>query len=96
MLLPLSSIDETEDNESDVPLLSALLQLKQFQQASTCQGPLPLVILIPGSDTGITQKLEEGDNSTRQIIILHVLNPIIIKIGTVVNTTFGVFALVFP
>lgn len=61
MLLPSTSIEETEENESDVPLLSALLQLKQFQQASTCQGPLPLVILIPGSDTGITQKLEEGD-----------------------------------
>ncbi|XP_056884180.1 germinal-center associated nuclear protein isoform X1 [Takifugu flavidus] len=60
MLLPSTSIEETEENESDVPLLSALLQLKQFQQASTCQGPLPLVILIPGSDTGITQKLEEA------------------------------------
>lgn len=61
MLLPSTSIEETEENESDVPLLSALLQLKQFQQASTCQGPLPLVILIPGSDTGITRKLQEGD-----------------------------------
>lgn len=61
MLLPSISIEETEENESDVPLLSALLQLKQFQQASTCQGSLPLVILIPGSDTGITQKLEQGD-----------------------------------
>lgn len=86
MFLPSTSIEETEENEPDVPLLSALLQLKQFQQASTCHGPLPLVILIPGSDTGITQKLEEGDNySARKLFILHVLNPIMIQLDTIVN-----------
>lgn len=92
MLLPSTSIHETEENEADVPLLSALLQLKQFQQASTCHCPLPLVILVPGSDTGVTQKLEEGDSeSTSQIILLHTLNPFLMNVGTILNTPRGVF-----
>lgn len=90
MLLPSTSIHETEENEADVPLLSALLQLKQFQQASTCHCPLPLVILVPGSDTGVTQKLEEGDSeSTSQIILLHTLNPFFMNVGTILNTPWG-------
>ncbi|KAM7380864.1 hypothetical protein PAMP_004134 [Pampus punctatissimus] len=57
MLLPALPIEPRHD-EQDVPLLSALLQLKQLQQASTWHSPLPLVILVPGPD-GDTQKLEE-------------------------------------
>lgn len=60
-LLPAMPIIEPENGEQDVPLLSALLQLKQLQQASTWHCPLPLVILVPGPDVGGTQKLEEGN-----------------------------------
>lgn len=53
---------EPGPDEKDVPLLSALLQLKQLQQASTWHCPLPLVLLVPGPEggDGETQKLEEG------------------------------------
>ncbi|XP_053733948.1 germinal-center associated nuclear protein [Synchiropus splendidus] len=44
--------------EQDVPLLSALLQLKQLQQANTWHCPLPLVILVPGHELD-TGRLEE-------------------------------------
>lgn len=60
MLLPAMPITEPENGEQDVPLLSALLQLKQLQQASNWHCPLPLVILVPGPDGGGTQKLKEG------------------------------------
>ncbi|XP_061679793.1 germinal-center associated nuclear protein [Syngnathoides biaculeatus] len=55
MLLPVL------EPERDIPLLSALLQLKQLQQASTWHCPLPLVVLVPASDSGPwnAQKLEE-------------------------------------
>ncbi|XP_074551191.1 germinal-center associated nuclear protein isoform X2 [Halichoeres trimaculatus] len=61
-LLPAMPINEPRQDEQDVPLLSALLQLKQLQQASTWHNPLPLVILVPGPDRGSeqTQKLEEA------------------------------------
>uniref|UniRef100_UPI0037E89A44 germinal-center associated nuclear protein n=1 Tax=Semicossyphus pulcher TaxID=241346 RepID=UPI0037E89A44 len=67
-LLPALPIMEAGQDEQDVPLLSALLQLKQLQQASTWPCPLPLVILVPGPDggTGHTQKLEEA-------LMLHTL-----------------------
>lgn len=62
VLLPAIPIVEPGQDEQDVPLLSALLQLKQLQQASTWHCPLPLVILVPGPNGGTdhTQKLEEG------------------------------------
>ncbi|XP_041663549.1 germinal-center associated nuclear protein isoform X2 [Cheilinus undulatus] len=61
-LLPAIPVIEASHDEQDVPLLSALLQLKQLQQASTWHCPLPLVILVPGPDrdTEHTQKLEEA------------------------------------
>ncbi|XP_068505056.1 alpha-tubulin N-acetyltransferase 1 isoform X2 [Syngnathus scovelli] len=61
MLLPALSFSEDDRNEQDVALLSALLQLKQLQRASTWHCPLPLVILVPGPDgiTCNTGKLEE-------------------------------------
>ncbi|KAM9776294.1 germinal-center associated nuclear protein [Syngnathus typhle] len=61
MLLPALTFSEDDGNEQDVPLLSALLQLKQLQQASSGHCPLPLVILVPGPDriTCNTGKLEE-------------------------------------
>lgn len=60
MLLPALPIISPDQ---DVPLLSALLQLKQLQQASAWHCPLPLVILVPGTDNsaGNMQKLEEGN-----------------------------------
>ncbi|XP_059198686.1 germinal-center associated nuclear protein [Centropristis striata] len=62
MLLPAMPLLEPEQDEQDVPLLSALLQLKQLQQASAWHCPLPLVILVPGPDCGTsdTHKLEEA------------------------------------
>ncbi|XP_077404821.1 germinal-center associated nuclear protein [Vanacampus margaritifer] len=61
MLLPALPFSEADRDEQDVPLLSALLQLKQLQQASTWHCPLPLVILVPGPERGAcnTQKLEQ-------------------------------------
>lgn len=63
MLLPALPTVEPDQDEQDVPLLSALLQLKQLQQASAWHCPLPLVILVPGLDGGTadTQKLVEGE-----------------------------------
>lgn len=49
-----------EPDEQDVHLLSALLQLKQLQQASSWHCPLPLVMLVPGPEDGDTHKLEEA------------------------------------
>ncbi|XP_040912782.1 germinal-center associated nuclear protein [Toxotes jaculatrix] len=68
MLLPAMPIMEPGHDEQDVPLLSALLQLKQLQQASTWHCPLPLVILVPGPTDGAadTQKLVEA-------LMLHTL-----------------------
>ncbi|XP_071212090.1 germinal-center associated nuclear protein-like [Salvelinus alpinus] len=54
LLLPAPS---PGSEDQDVPLLSALLQLKQLQQANIWDCPLPLAILVPGSHD--TQKLEE-------------------------------------
>nr|XP_057902994.1 germinal-center associated nuclear protein [Doryrhamphus excisus] len=47
MLLPTTSASEPP--QRDVTMLSALLQLKQLQQASAWHCPLPLVILVPGT-----------------------------------------------
>uniref|UniRef100_A0A4W5P0G4 Germinal-center associated nuclear protein n=1 Tax=Hucho hucho TaxID=62062 RepID=A0A4W5P0G4_9TELE len=54
MLLPAPS---PGSEDQDVPMLSALLQLKQLQQANIWDCPLPLAILVPGPHN--TQKLEE-------------------------------------
>lgn len=54
-----------EPDEQDVHLLSALLQLKQLQQASSWHCPLPLVMLVPGPEDGDTHKLEEGNQGRR-------------------------------
>ncbi|XP_068428671.1 germinal-center associated nuclear protein isoform X2 [Clinocottus analis] len=68
VLLPAVPTIEPGPDEQDVPLLSALLQLKQLQQASAWHCPLPLAILVPGPEcgTGDTQKLEEA-------LMLHTL-----------------------
>ncbi|XP_029386874.1 germinal-center associated nuclear protein isoform X2 [Echeneis naucrates] len=62
MLLPAMPILEVGQDDEDIPLLSALLQLKQLQQASTWHCPLPLVVLVPGPDRGAgeMQKLVEA------------------------------------
>ncbi|XP_051565497.1 germinal-center associated nuclear protein-like [Myxocyprinus asiaticus] len=53
MLLP--PIPSTgEGQEEDVTLLSALLQLRQVQQASCWHSPVPLVVVVPGKDEGST------------------------------------------
>ncbi|XP_057684683.1 germinal-center associated nuclear protein [Corythoichthys intestinalis] len=79
MLLPALPIPEPQRYERDVPLLSALLQLKQLQQASTWHCPLPLVILVPGPERHIcnTQKLEE-----------ELKLPMLVKDGLISEYTF--------
>ncbi|KAM3607427.1 uncharacterized protein V6R79_007728 [Siganus canaliculatus] len=64
-LLPALPVLDPDQDGQDVPLLSALLQLKQLQQASSWHSPLPLVVLVPGPD-GDTHKLE-------QALMLHTL-----------------------
>ncbi|CAJ1078722.1 germinal-center associated nuclear protein isoform X1 [Xyrichtys novacula] len=78
-LLPAIPVMDPGQDEQDVPLLSALLQLKQLQQVSTWHCPLPLVILVPGPDRGDghTQKLEEA-------LMLHTL----VEEGVISEYTF--------
>ncbi|XP_043987465.1 germinal-center associated nuclear protein isoform X2 [Gambusia affinis] len=58
MLLPLL---QAEQAEQDVPLLSALLQLKQLQQISSWSCPLPLVVLVPWQrGAADAERLEEA------------------------------------
>lgn len=52
MLLPALPLLSPGHSDQDIPLLSALLQLKQLQQANTWDCPLPLVILVPGQNRG--------------------------------------------
>ncbi|XP_068184771.1 germinal-center associated nuclear protein isoform X2 [Antennarius striatus] len=66
MLLPSIPIIKPGHGEQDIPFLSALLQLKQLQKASSWQFPLPLVILVPGSNGGDAQELAE-------MLMLHTL-----------------------
>ncbi|XP_056145681.1 germinal-center associated nuclear protein [Lampris incognitus] len=85
MLLPAmpALAPEVRHEDKDVPLLSALLQLKQLQQASPWHCPLPLVILMPGpanTDPNNIQKLEEalmlqelvGDSLISEYIFFHI------------------------
>ncbi|XP_031730842.1 germinal-center associated nuclear protein isoform X2 [Anarrhichthys ocellatus] len=68
LIVLLPAITEAGHDEQDLALLSALLQLKQLQQASAWHCPLPLAILVPGPEcgSGDAQKLEEG-------LMLHTL-----------------------
>ncbi|KAM4558443.1 germinal-center associated nuclear protein [Odontesthes bonariensis] len=79
MLLPALRTPMSGQEEQDVPLLSALLQLKQLQQANTWHCPLPLVLLVPGPNVGFVdeQKLEE-------VLMLHTL----MKEGLISEYTF--------
>ncbi|XP_029315303.1 germinal-center associated nuclear protein [Cottoperca gobio] len=79
VLLPAMPIVEPGQDEHDVPLLSALLQLKQLQQASSWHCPLPLAILVPGPEcgTGEAQDLEEA-------LMLHTL----VQEGVISEYTF--------
>lgn len=61
LLLPTLPVFGSGQEDQDVPLLSALLQLKQLQQVNSWHCPLPLVVLVLGHwDAADTQKLEEG------------------------------------
>ncbi|XP_019744468.1 germinal-center associated nuclear protein [Hippocampus comes] len=78
MLLPALPFSEASGDERDVPLLSALLQLKQLQQASAWHCPPPLVVLVPGPDRDSrnTQKLEE-----------ELMLPLLVKDGLIAEYT---------
>ncbi|XP_028291676.1 germinal-center associated nuclear protein [Gouania willdenowi] len=62
MLLPALPAAEAGQEEQDIPLLSALLQLKQLQQVSSWYCPLPLVLFVPETHPGAadTRKYEEA------------------------------------
>uniref|UniRef100_A0A673HID2 Germinal-center associated nuclear protein n=1 Tax=Sinocyclocheilus rhinocerous TaxID=307959 RepID=A0A673HID2_9TELE len=53
LLPPLNSAGQGEEDE-DVSLLSALLQLRQVQQASCWHSPVPLVVVVIGNQEGGT------------------------------------------
>ncbi|KAI4878707.1 hypothetical protein NFI96_013487 [Prochilodus magdalenae] len=59
--LPNACQSDLRQGDEDVPLLSALLQLKQVQKACGWNSALPLALIVPGQPEGaITdQKLEE-------------------------------------
>ncbi|CAM4601451.1 unnamed protein product [Leuciscus chuanchicus] len=61
LLPPLNSAGQGEEDE-DVTLLSALLQLRQVQQASCWHSPLPLVVVVTGNQDSVIsdQGLEEA------------------------------------
>lgn len=61
LLLLLPAPGGLEADEQDVHLLSALLQLKQLQQASSWHRPLPLALLVPGPEDEDMRPLEEGE-----------------------------------
>ena len=83
MLLPTLHAPEHGSQDQDVPLLSALLQLKQLQHASGWHCSLPLAILVPGPEGCLddTQKLEQGSggrllhtHTDVNIILLYTYN----------------------
>ncbi|XP_061520847.1 germinal-center associated nuclear protein [Phycodurus eques] len=69
MLLPALPVSEPDRDGRDVPLLSALLQLKQLQQASTWHCPLPLVVLVPGPDRGTCNTQQLADDLMLPMLI---------------------------
>lgn len=71
LLLPALPPVGSGQEDQDVPLLSALLQLKQLQQINSWHCPLPLVVLVPGRwGAADTQKLEEGQN--QRVLLVQV------------------------
>ncbi|XP_034077413.1 germinal-center associated nuclear protein isoform X1 [Gymnodraco acuticeps] len=69
LMVLLPAMPLTEQEEQDIPLLSALLQLKQLQQAKgSWHCPLPLAVLVPepAGGPGDTQEIEEA-------LMLHTL-----------------------
>ncbi|KAF4108846.1 hypothetical protein G5714_009919 [Onychostoma macrolepis] len=68
MLLPsLNSAGQGEEDE-DVSLLSALLQLRQVQQASCWHSPVPLVVVVTGNQEGGT-----NDHGLEEALMLNML-----------------------
>ncbi|KAF3842809.1 hypothetical protein F7725_001658 [Dissostichus mawsoni] len=64
LMVLLPAMPLTEQEEQDISLLSALLQLKQLQQAKgSWHCPLPLAVLVPGpaGGPGDTQEIEEAE-----------------------------------
>ncbi|KAM9710737.1 germinal-center associated nuclear protein [Menidia menidia] len=79
MLVPALRALKSGPEEQDVPLLSALLQLKQLQQANSWHCPLPLVLLVPGLVVGSADQ-----HRVEEALMLHTL----IKEGLISEYTF--------
>ncbi|XP_016305475.1 germinal-center associated nuclear protein-like [Sinocyclocheilus anshuiensis] len=67
LLPPLNSAGQGEEDE-DVSLLSALLQLRQVQQASCWHSPVPLVVVVIGNQEGGT-----NDHGLEEALMLNML-----------------------
>lgn len=66
LLPPVSNAGQgEEEEEEDVPLLSALLQLRQVQQASCWHSPVPLAVVVTGN--------QDGDNCLEEALLLDTL-----------------------
>uniref|UniRef100_A0A8C1G108 Germinal-center associated nuclear protein n=1 Tax=Cyprinus carpio TaxID=7962 RepID=A0A8C1G108_CYPCA len=66
MLLP--PLNSAGQGDEDVSLLSALLQLRQVQQASCWHSPVPLVVVVIGNQEGGT-----NDHSLEEALMLNTL-----------------------
>ncbi|XP_052421100.1 germinal-center associated nuclear protein-like [Carassius gibelio] len=67
LLPPLNSAGQGEEDE-DVSLLSALLQLRQVQQASCWHSPVPLVVVVIGN-----QESGTNDHGLEEALMLNML-----------------------
>ncbi|XP_043105018.1 germinal-center associated nuclear protein [Puntigrus tetrazona] len=67
LLPPLNSAGQDEEDE-DVSLLSALLQLRQVQQASCWHTPVPLVVVVTGDQEGGIK-----DHGLEEALMLNIL-----------------------
>uniref|UniRef100_A0A672MLX2 Germinal-center associated nuclear protein n=1 Tax=Sinocyclocheilus grahami TaxID=75366 RepID=A0A672MLX2_SINGR len=66
MLLP--PLNSAGQSDEDVSLLSALLQLRQVQQASCWHSPVPLVVVVIGNQEGDT-----NDHGLEEALMLNML-----------------------
>lgn len=66
MLLPSAVSPGADEEDGDIFLLSALLQLRQIQQANAWPQALPLVVVVPGQagHRASDERLEEGKTLT--------------------------------
>ncbi|KAG7248792.1 hypothetical protein CRUP_035359, partial [Coryphaenoides rupestris] len=80
LVLPALPGPAAGQDDQDVPLLSALLQLKQLQQAGAWHRPLPLVVLVPGAHRHSTSDLRQLEEA--------LMLPTLVEEGLISEHTF--------